>query len=253
MWWEQDSEILGGPFLIMEQIPGPTLLQALMEKPWRVIELVRKMIQVQMKLHQLPLTHLPYRPGRLLDRTFTEMESLIGEHGWHGLDRGLSWLQSHEVLSPCRRSARLLHLDFHPLNLIERPGQLPVVLDWGTADIGDPHADIATTLMLLRCAPIVGKSRGQRAGILLGRKFVEQFYLIGCHRQMEVCERKLAYYHAWAVLRRLVSSLCFRVADPMLFGVKPSMRSRLPQEHLEDLVAEFQRLTGVQLHLPERF
>jgi aminoglycoside phosphotransferase (APT) family kinase protein len=251
LWWEQGSEVLGGPFLIMQQVAGLTMLQALFRRPWRVVQLCRQMAEVQARLHELPVERFPCRPGRLLDRTLVEMESVIEENRWHGLANGLDWLIAHRVLSPSRRGARLLHLDFHPLNLIERLGRLPAVLDWGTADVGDPHADVATTLMLMRCAPIEGKNAWQRGFAPFGRAILHRVYLGVCRRRMELCETKLAYYQAWAVFRWLIQNLNGRGIDPGTLGVRPSFRDHLRADHFQELVAEFKLLTGVELTLPE--
>lgn len=249
LWWEQSSDPLGGPFLIMQQVAGPSMLKALFRRPWRVIGLCRQMAEVQARLHELPTGRFPRRPGRLLDRSYVEMESAIRDNHWHGLARGFDWLVAHQVASP--RCPRILHLDFHPLNLIQRRGQLPAVLDWGTADLGDPHADIATTLMIMRCAPVEGKNRWQRCFAPVAREILRQVYLVMCRRRMDLCESKLLYYQAWAVLRRLVSSFCWLGVDPVTLGVKPTFGNHLQPDHLQDLAAEFERLTGVGLQLPE--
>lgn len=44
---------------------------------------------------------------------------------------------------------RLLHLDFHPENLILTPGGGPAVLDWANVRIGPPQADLARTVSIL--------------------------------------------------------------------------------------------------------
>ncbi len=41
----------------------------------------------------------------------------------------------------------LCHYDFHPMNVIMSP-RGPVIIDWMTACQGNPHADIARTLLI---------------------------------------------------------------------------------------------------------
>ena len=48
----------------------------------------------------------------------------------------------------------IIHLDFHPLNLIYTQDREQVVLDWNEADIGDCHADVGTTLEMLGRRPL---------------------------------------------------------------------------------------------------
>jgi aminoglycoside phosphotransferase (APT) family kinase protein len=51
---------------------------------------------------------------------------------------------------------RLLHLDYHVLNVLVEAGQVTAVLDWTNAHAGDPRADLARTLTILRLAPPLG-------------------------------------------------------------------------------------------------
>jgi aminoglycoside phosphotransferase (APT) family kinase protein len=69
---------------------------------------------------------------------------------WFSLDAELStWL----VRVP-RRPPTLLHLDYHPLNVLVDGGQISAVLDWANTRSGDPRADLARTLSILHLAPI---------------------------------------------------------------------------------------------------
>ena len=47
----------------------------------------------------------------------------------------------------------LLHLDYHPLNVLGEAGAISGVLDWTNADGGDPRADVARTGAILRFLP----------------------------------------------------------------------------------------------------
>jgi aminoglycoside phosphotransferase (APT) family kinase protein len=53
------------------------------------------------------------------------------------------------VLEPYDIGARVLHLDFHPENLIIAPDGRITVLDWANCVIGPPSADLARTLSIL--------------------------------------------------------------------------------------------------------
>ena len=57
-----------------------------------------------------------------------------------------------ERLEGLRDGDRLLHGDFHPANLLHTP-RGEVVVDWTNGARGDPHADVARTLILLHGAP----------------------------------------------------------------------------------------------------
>ena len=48
----------------------------------------------------------------------------------------------------------LLHLDFHPMNVLTDGKRITAVLDWVNAMPGDPRADLARTVSILRVGPI---------------------------------------------------------------------------------------------------
>jgi len=58
-------------------------------------------------------------------------------------------LQTIELRPPA-----LLHLDFHPLNVLVERNAMTAVLDWANAHVGDPRADLARTLAILELSPL---------------------------------------------------------------------------------------------------
>ncbi len=75
-------------------------------------------------------------------------------HGWVGLagpdERSL---QAHLLKIPLRTDA-LLHLDYHPLNVMFGGERVTGVLDWSGATVGDPRADFAKVVTLFTLAPV---------------------------------------------------------------------------------------------------
>jgi aminoglycoside phosphotransferase (APT) family kinase protein len=51
-------------------------------------------------------------------------------------------------------SPSVLHLDYHPLNVLTDGREITCVLDWANVAIGDRRADLARTITLLRLAPL---------------------------------------------------------------------------------------------------
>ena len=49
------------------------------------------------------------------------------------------------------RTDTLVHHDFHPLNLLVGSQGITGIIDWASAAAGDPRADIALTISILRC------------------------------------------------------------------------------------------------------
>src|SRR5438046_2076220 len=72
----------------------------------------------------------------------------------------------------------LLHLDFHPLNVLVSGKQVSAVLDWANARAGDPRADVARSYSILVVAP----PRQSRAVELL-RRLLAAAYRRGYERE----------------------------------------------------------------------
>jgi ketosteroid isomerase-like protein len=74
-----------------------------------------------------------------------------------GLAFGRTQARIHQVPAPTGlrpagplEGAALLHLDYHPLNVLTDGVAITAVLDWTNAGVGDPQADLARTLSILR-------------------------------------------------------------------------------------------------------
>ena len=71
----------------------------------------------------------------------------------------------------------VLHMDFHPENILAVPGEYTVI-DWMTAARGHPAADVAATVFLLRDAELFpGISPAKKAFYELVRRFILSRYL----------------------------------------------------------------------------
>ena len=101
-----------GKDLVMEKVEGPTLLQALEKKPWKVRSYGRLLGELHVRLHELP---------------------------------------APDFVPALAEGDRMLHFDLHPLNVILSPAG-PVVIDWTNACKGRPGVDIARAWMLMACA-----------------------------------------------------------------------------------------------------
>jgi aminoglycoside phosphotransferase (APT) family kinase protein len=107
-----------GSDLVMERIPGRSMVEALARAPWTVRRQGRVLADLHCHLHDLAAPDfLPAAP--------------VG----HG--------------------NRVLHLDLHPLNVILGP-KGPVVIDWTTACTGDPAVDVALAWVLVSAGQIPG-------------------------------------------------------------------------------------------------
>ncbi len=116
--------------MVLERLTGPTMLDVLARRPWRVGSLGRVLGRLHDRLHTLPAPEwLPKR-----------FSTADGD--------------------------RVLHLDLHPGNVIlTRRG--PVVIDWCNAGAGDPAADVAMTMVTVGSADVPGLAARLGRGLLL--------------------------------------------------------------------------------------
>ncbi|HEY2594570.1 MAG TPA: aminoglycoside phosphotransferase family protein, partial [Chloroflexota bacterium] len=127
------------PALLLSWCDGQTLLRAVVGKPWRTWSLGVAMGLQQARIHAAPVAEtlgevLPPWIARAAETDYALKERLAS-------------------ITRARQARALLHLDYHPLNVLTANGAVTCVLDWANAAIGDPRADVARTVSLLRLAP----------------------------------------------------------------------------------------------------
>jgi aminoglycoside phosphotransferase (APT) family kinase protein len=136
------------PALLLSWCTGGTLLSELRRQPWRVWQLGTVMGRMQATIHSLHVTEA-------LERSLP---------AW--TPRLVHSVELEQLLRPTGRAASVLHLDYHPLNLMSYRGAITCVLDWPNAAIGDPRADLARTMALFRLAAARGVLEGVLARLL---------------------------------------------------------------------------------------
>lgn len=128
----------GHPAMLISWCPGTTLYEAIWSVPELAAPLGVELGRAQAMLHQMPVT------DRLRSALHTDWI------GWRGS-------QEDTLSRAVRRSASgaesLIHLDFHPLNVMVEGVTITGVIDWSNALFGDPRADIARTYSILTWMP----------------------------------------------------------------------------------------------------
>jgi aminoglycoside phosphotransferase (APT) family kinase protein len=243
---EADCRYLGGPFLVMEDVPGETLVDRLRHHNTYVFGIALYLAALHRQLHRAPVGDFPALPGPFLQRHLDEIHGLIRDYGLRGLSAGLDWLHAHRPAEPERPA--LVHLDFHPMNVLLRKGRPPVVLDWGECDVGDRHADLATTVLLIHSTPVPNHGIEWVLDPFARRALIRG-YLFGYGRHLPLDRPTLRYYLAWAALRRLAVFGMWLVAGPPSNGCKPCSLSRLRTGHLDILRECFRHWAGVDVEV----
>jgi len=127
--------------LVMQRIDGRSMVQQLGRAPWSVHRQADTLARLHQQLHEIPVP---------------------------------DFLPS----APVSEGSSILHLDLHPLNVIISSSG-PVVIDWTSACVGNPDADVALAWLLMSAGNIPGgrlRSRLLGAGrSLLTTRFFSQF------------------------------------------------------------------------------
>jgi aminoglycoside phosphotransferase (APT) family kinase protein len=165
------------PALLLSWLPGWPVAEELRVHPWRAWKLGVVFGRMHATIHALPAPRV------------------FHDH----LDAWIDWLGPDErSLQQClrtmdHRSDALLHLDYHPWNVLTDGKRITGVLDWRNARAGDPRADTARTVAILRI-----DYRGKRPiRESIGRRVFEQGWRSG-YEQKGASLRDLPLFYAWA-------------------------------------------------------
>jgi aminoglycoside phosphotransferase (APT) family kinase protein len=153
------------PALLLAWCAGTTLLSAVRAQPWRVWQLGVAMGRIHAQIHAAPI------PDWLADAL--------------------------PSISATDMRASILHLDYHPLNIMCTRQGISGVLDWANAAQGDRRADLARTITLLRLAPAPPRSPALLLSVL--RRLLEAAWRSGyCQLHPADAFDHLEPFYAWA-------------------------------------------------------
>ena len=136
-------EVEGRKGLLYDRVDGALLVDRLLAQPWKIISYSRLMAELHADIHSRQVEGLSHLSTRLQNKL---------NHA-QALDDPLREIMLFELdkLSDSE-SSQLCHNDFHPQNIILTEGG-PVTIDWLDSAQGDPLADVARTLVILRASP----------------------------------------------------------------------------------------------------
>ncbi len=125
------------PAMLLSWCDGRPLMQEMRRRPWNIRELGYRFGQRQAVMHQLDVDV----PG-------------VGAHDWITMLGPIDETLHAGIVNASSTSCRLLHLDYHPLNVMVMGRRIGCILDWTNSSIGDPRADVARTWSILRLMPL---------------------------------------------------------------------------------------------------
>jgi aminoglycoside phosphotransferase (APT) family kinase protein len=194
-------DYLSRPFMIMERMPGVTLLEK-MRNPLALGGIIRKMAALQVRLHRLSPEGCPLaaEPSRI-DRDLDELRADADRYGLVELQGPLSWLEAEQG-RVAGGEVSVTHNDFHPLNLIiDGRGDLSLV-DWSEAALCDPNRDVARTLGIFQMAPLL-VTGVERQLLRLLRPYVLRTYRRAYSASMPLDEPRLRYWQAYFAIHAI--------------------------------------------------
>ena len=136
---EKFGEHDGMPAAVLTWCPGVPILTAVEQKPWLILRLSRIFGRAHARLHTVPA------PVELRAEAPDEWLGRVPECHKHLAERMKAVDLATDVL---------IHMDYHPLNVVGVGNEVTGILDWAGAAAGDRRADLARTHFTLASAPI---------------------------------------------------------------------------------------------------
>jgi len=232
--YEPDHGALGAPFLVMHRLSGGPLFSthsfpaALKTFSLAFFDFVR----TQVRLHRMRPADFPdmphsYRPAGalsdapLLERMLSVIEDRIERGPLPGLRGAFDRLNAR---APLFRNApsSLVHMDYHPLNVMVRGLRVTGVIDWVFADVGDRHLDAATTATILSSSAFEHPRwmRDNAVGNSL-RALFASLYIPLYHAMAPMDLERFRYCQAIAALQRLSMLGMMRARGAETVGFRP--------------------------------
>ncbi len=165
------------PVLLMSWLVGHTIDKELAAHPWRLWQQGFAFGRMQAAIHAVPA------PAQFHKK----------------LDAWIGWKcqEEQELQEQLRRlasdEAALLHLDYHPSNVLTDGKQITGIVDWTNVLAGDPRADVARTASILRFDPARRKPFSEW---LINYIFTWAWH-VGYQRERG-CLNDMPLFYAWA-------------------------------------------------------
>jgi uncharacterized protein (TIGR02172 family) len=206
---EDTIELEGQPGIVFERIKGPTMLELMMQKPWRILAFARQFAELQAQIHIHQSQELPAQTEKLKKR-FEENTLLPAETK----EKLLALLKSLPT------DSTICHGDFHPDNIMMSP-RGPIIIDWLDATCGNSLYDVArTSYLLTKSALPPGTGLSRRVLIRLLRNTFHFLYLRHYRKLKPFSRQELAQWTKIVAAIRLGEGIASEEAQLLEFVKK---------------------------------
>jgi aminoglycoside phosphotransferase (APT) family kinase protein len=181
-----------GAFVVMPLVPGVTLRHA-MGNPRTLWKSPVLLARLHARLHALDASMLPLdERSRAMADWPRMLSAQADDAGVGGFGPALAWAARN---APTTGRRSILHLDFHPGNVMVADGKVTAVLDWANGTTGDPASDVGTTMALLTMGPV--EAPAVVTPVLNGiRKWLARRYAAEYLRLSPLPPESIRYYEA---------------------------------------------------------
>jgi aminoglycoside phosphotransferase (APT) family kinase protein len=261
---EQRHDALGAPFLVMERVCGGPLFsiksfpQAFKTFSLGFIAFVRAQVRLHRLetpgggINELPRAYLPSSvpaTAPLLDRLLGIIAERVAGGPLPGLNDALASLSERADRYRVAPSA-MVHMDYHPQNVIVRGIRVTGVIDWVNADRGDRHLDAATTSAILATSAM-DRPRWMRDNPIGNslRALFTALYVPAYHALAPMDLGRFRYCQAVAALFRLSTLGMMRTRGPESVGYRPAAIANVTPDVVRLLTRYAARKSGVAVTL----
>ena len=263
--YEPDPAPLGTPFLVMERVAGGPLFgtrsfpQAFKTFALGLIGFVR----AQTRLHRLRADTPGLRDfavacgpanvppdASLLERVLGVIAERIEDGPLPGLRDALTSLRARADRFRDAPAA-VVHMDYHPQNVIVRGVRVTGVIDWVSADRGDRHLCVATTAVILASSAMDYPRwmRDNAAGNSLRALFTALY--IPLYQTLAPMDwERFRYCQAVAALQRLAMFGIMRARGPAAAGFRPEAIANVTPGVIRLLARYTARKAGLPVSIP---